>query len=80
VEAKVAFGPAAARHVREMSPPAELTEKPGGVVERRVRTDSLRWVVDWALQHGDASEVKAPPQARAEMREVLDQWLAFYGA
>jgi predicted DNA-binding transcriptional regulator YafY len=78
VEARVAFGPAAARYIREMSPPAELVEKTGGVVERRVRTDSLRWVVDWALQHGDAAEMKGPPTARAEMRAVLDQWLAFY--
>jgi hypothetical protein len=34
--------------------------------------------VDWALQHGDAAEVKGPPAAHAEMRAVLDQWLAFY--
>jgi hypothetical protein len=61
-----------------MGPSAEIDEKPGGVIERRVRTDSLRWVVDWALQHGDAAEVKGPPTARAEMRAVLDQWLSFY--
>jgi proteasome accessory factor C len=80
VEVKVRFGPAAARHVREMSPAAELDERPGGFVERRVRTDSLRWVVDWALQHGDAAEVKGPPAARAEMRAVLDRWRLSYGA
>jgi len=79
MEVRVRFAPGAARRVREMSPPAELDEKPKGAVERRVRTDSLRWVVDWALQHGDAAEVKGPPTARAEMRAVLDRWLAFYG-
>ncbi len=78
IEARVRFGPGAARYVREMSPPGEIDEKPGGSVERRVRTDSLRWVVDWALQHGDAAEVKGPPAARVEMRQVLDSWLAFY--
>jgi predicted DNA-binding transcriptional regulator YafY len=78
VEARVRFGPGAARYVREMSPSPELDEKPGGSVERRVRTDSLRWVVDWALQHGKDGEVKAPPAARAEMRQVLDQWIALH--
>jgi proteasome accessory factor C len=78
VEARVRFGPGAARYVREMSPASELEEKAGGFVERKVRTDSLRWVADWALQHGDAAEVKGPPAARAEMRAVLDAWLAFY--
>jgi proteasome accessory factor C len=78
VEVRVRFAPGAARHIREMSPAAELDEKPNGHVERRVRTDSLRWVVDWALQHGDEAEVKGPPAARAEMRSVLDQWLACY--
>jgi len=78
VEARVRFAPGAARYVREMSPPGELEEKAGGAVERRVRTDSFRWVVDWALQHGEEAEVKGPPTARAEMRQVLDDWLAFY--
>jgi proteasome accessory factor C len=78
VEVRVRFGPAAARRIREMSPAAEIDERQGGFVERRVRTDSLRWVVDWALQHGDAAEVKGPPAALAEMRAVLDRWLGCY--
>jgi len=76
---KVRFEPEAARYVRELSPPSELKEKPGGGVERDIRTDSLRWVVDWSLQHGDHAEVAGPAAAREEARNVLDDWLAFYG-
>ncbi|MCZ6786249.1 MAG: WYL domain-containing protein, partial [Planctomycetota bacterium] len=75
---RVRFGPRAARYVREMGPASELKEKHGGAVERNIRTDSLRWVVDWALQHGDDAEIKGPAGARVEARRVLDDWLAFY--
>jgi proteasome accessory factor C len=75
---KVKFGPTVARYVREMSPPVEITEKPNGAVERALRTDSLRWVVDWALQHGDEAEITGPKAARAEAGRVLEEWLEFY--
>jgi len=75
---RVRFGAGAARYVREMSPAGELTERPKGAVERAVRTDSLRWVVDWSLQHAGEAEVVGPPKAREEARAVLDEWLAFY--
>jgi len=75
---KVRFAPEAARRVRELSPSAELSDKPKGGVERAVRTDSLRWVVDWALQYGDQAEVVGPAKAKDEARKVLDEWLAFY--
>ena len=74
---KVRFAPRAARYVREMGPSSELVERANGAVERNVRTDSLRWVVDWTLQHGDDAEVKGTV-ARKEMRKVLDDWLALY--
>jgi len=75
---RVQFGPGAARYVRELSPNSELKEKAGGAVERTLKTDSLRWVVDWSLQHGDDAEVMGPPAARKEAKKVLDDWLAFY--
>jgi len=76
---RVHFGAGAARYVREMSPAAEIKPRPNGALERTVRTDSMRWVVDWALQHGDEAEIKGPAAARQEMRDVLDRWIAFYG-
>jgi len=79
-QVRVRFTGAAARYVRETSPPAEIRERPGGALERTVRTDSLRWVVDWALQHGADAEVLGPPAARREARRVLDAWIAFYAA
>ena len=75
---RVRFGPKAARYVRETSPPGEMKEKANGSVERAVRTDSFRWVVDWALQHGGEAEVLGPAPARREAREVLDGWLEYY--
>lgn len=75
---KVKFGATVARYVREMSPPMEITEKPKGALERALRTDSLRWVVDWALQHGDEAEITGPKPARAEAGRVLEEWLEFY--
>jgi len=75
---RVRFGAPAARYVREASPPQELQEKAGGAVERTVRTDTLRWVVDWSLLHGDEAEVLGPPSARQEAASVLDEWLDFY--
>jgi len=77
---RVRFGAVAARYVREMSPPAELKERAHGAVERNVRTDSFRWVVDWALQHGDEGEIVGPAAGRGEAAAVLDEWLAFYAA
>ncbi|MHC4548169.1 MAG: helix-turn-helix transcriptional regulator [Planctomycetota bacterium] len=77
---RVRFGSGAARFVREVSPPSELKEAPGGAVERTVRTDSLRWVVDWSLQHGNEGEIRGPAAARKEAAHVLDEWLAFYQA
>lgn len=75
---RMRFAPEAARYVREQSPSAELIEKTGGALERVMRTDSLRWAADLALQHGDDAEILGPAEARAEMRNVLDRWLAFY--
>ncbi|MHC4938636.1 MAG: helix-turn-helix transcriptional regulator [Planctomycetota bacterium] len=75
---KVKFGAPVARYVREMSPPMEITEKPKGALERALRTDSLRWVVDWALQHGDEAEITGPKPAREEAGRVLEEWLEFY--
>jgi len=75
---KVKFSGSGARYLREMSPPAELTEKPKGAVERALRTDSLRWVVDWSLQHGNEAEITGPKDARAEAKTVIDDWLGFY--
>jgi len=75
---RVRFAPEAAPYVREVSPPAELTERSNGALERAVRTDSLRWVVDFALQHGAHAEILGPAEARAETRAVLDAWLALY--
>jgi proteasome accessory factor C len=75
---QVRFKPAAARFVREISQPSEIRELPDGGVERSVRTDSVRWVVDWTLQHGDEAEIVGPEPARAAMREALDAWLACY--
>jgi len=75
---KVKFAGSGARYVREMSPPTELAEKPKGAVERSLRTDSLRWVVDWSLQHGDEAEITGPKEARTEAKTVIDDWLAFY--
>ncbi|MHC4956582.1 MAG: helix-turn-helix transcriptional regulator [Planctomycetota bacterium] len=75
---KVRFGEPVARYVREMSPPAEITEKPKGAIERALRSDSLRWVVDWSLLHGDEAEIVGPKEARAEAKRVTDEWLAFY--
>jgi len=77
---RVRFAAAAARYVREMSQPSEIRERPRGAVERTVKTDSLRWVVDWSLQHGADAEVLGPPAARREARKVLDEWIAFYRA
>lgn len=75
---RVRFGPKAARYVRETSPPGEIQERANGSVERAVRTDSLRWVIDWALQHGEEAEVLGPAAARREAREVLDAWIEYY--
>ena len=75
---KVRFGAPVARYIREMSPPVELTEKPKGALERALRTDSLRWVVDWSLQHGDEAEIIGPKEARVEAKAAIDDWLAFY--
>ncbi|MDH3592338.1 MAG: WYL domain-containing protein, partial [Planctomycetota bacterium] len=75
---RVRFAEPAARYVREMGPPGEIKEKAHGALERNVRTDSHRWVVDWALQHGDHAEVVGPPAARREAKAVVDEWLAFY--
>jgi proteasome accessory factor C len=74
------FGPAAGKYVRETSPPSELTEQAGGVIDRALRTDSLRYAVDLAMQHGEDAEVVGPAPAREEARKVLDDWLAFYRA
>ncbi len=75
---RVKFAEAAARYVRELGPATEIKEKAGGAIERHVRTDSHRWVVDWSLQHGDNAEVTGPPKARREVKAVLDEWLGFY--
>ena len=75
---RVRFAPTGARFVREISQPSELQEKTDGGVERSVRTDSMRWVVDWSLTYGDQSEIVGPPTARKEARQVLDDWLEFY--
>ena len=77
--AQVRFQPPAARFVREISQPGEIRELANGGVERSVRTDSLRWVVDWTLQHGDEAEIVGPAPARAEIRNTLDDWIARYG-
>ena len=75
---RVKFNAPVARFVREMSPPAEIKEKPKGAVERALKTDSLRWVVDWALQHGDEAEITGPKGAQEEAGRVLEEWLEFY--
>jgi len=75
---RVKFGAPVARYVREMSPPPEITEKPKGAVERALKTDSLRWVVDWALQHGDEAEITGPKAAQEEAGRVIEEWLEFY--
>jgi proteasome accessory factor C len=75
---RVRFGPVAARYVREMSPSSELKERAEGAVERTFKTDSLRWAIDWTLLHGDEAEVLGPAGARAEAKQVLDDWLGFY--
>jgi len=80
VTVRVRFEPAAARYVREVSPSAEIREKPKGALERTIRTDSLRWVADWVLSHGENAEIRGPAVARSEIRGVLDDWLAFYKA
>jgi proteasome accessory factor C len=77
---RVRFGPGAARYVREMRPASEISEKASGGVECNVRTDSLRWVVDWSLHHGDEAEILGPASARAEARKVLGDWLEYYKA
>jgi proteasome accessory factor C len=76
---KVRFGPRAARYVREVSPASEVRPLASGGVERTVRTEHMRWVVDWALQHGDEAEILGPVAARREAAQVLSAWLAFYG-
>jgi proteasome accessory factor C len=75
---KVRFAAAVSRYIREMSPLSEITEKPKGAVERALRTSSLRWVVDWALQHGNDAEIAGPKPAREESRRVCEEWLEFY--
>ncbi|MFQ5845009.1 MAG: helix-turn-helix transcriptional regulator [Planctomycetota bacterium] len=77
---RVRFARDAARFVREISPAEELQERRDGSVERTLRTDSLRWVVDWALQYGDQAEIVGPAPAGREMRDALDRWLDFYQA
>jgi len=75
---QVRFGPSAARFAREISQASEIRELSNGSVDRFVRTDSLRWVVDWALQHGEEAEIVGPPEARVEIRRVLEAWHARY--
>ncbi len=75
---RVRFASTGARFVREISQPSELKERTDGGVERTVRTDSMRWVVDWSLTYGDQAEIVGPPSARKEVRQVLDDWLEFY--
>ncbi|MCZ6574254.1 MAG: WYL domain-containing protein [Planctomycetota bacterium] len=75
---RVRFAPEAVRFVREASPPEELKERKDGSLERTLRTDSLRWVVDSMLQYGHNAEIVGPAAARAEMRSLLEAWLDFY--
>ncbi len=77
---KVRYAAAAARQVRELCPPAELAIRPQGSVERTMRTDQMRWVVDQVLQQGDDAEIHAPKAARESAAQVLDAWHAFYEA
>ena len=62
----------------EVELPEEVDVARCGSVERTLRTDSLRWVVDSMLQYGENAEVAGPAAARAEMSSVLDDWLDFY--
>jgi proteasome accessory factor C len=77
---RIRVQPSVARYVRETRPTSEIKERSDGGLECGLRTDSLRWSVDYALQHGDAAEIVGPAPARAETCQVLDDWLAFYEA
>ena len=75
---RLRVGPGAARYVRETRPAGEITDKANGALECALRTDSMRWAVDYALQHAEDAEILGPAPARKEARQVLDSWLAFY--
>ncbi|MEE8106216.1 MAG: WYL domain-containing protein [Planctomycetota bacterium] len=77
---RVHFASGGARFVREISSPGELKNRADGGVERTVRTENNRWVVDWSLSYGDQAEIVGPPMVRKEAKSVIDDWLAFYKA
>ncbi len=76
----IRFGPAVAERVREREwhESQQMKELAGGKLELRMRLGALSEVEQWVLGWGDAAEVIAPPELRANLKTTIAALAARY--
>ncbi len=70
-EVRIRFSPAVARWILERNEGARRLKD--GSAELAIKAGSFAWIARWVLQYGREARILEPPEARAEVRKILDR-------